>query len=184
MPNQQLIALEGQLNNRVRHGMLRLLGGAAMATAGSQPKNSEAFDLYLRATALAHEEEPNKQAIAMLEPSVGLDPGYAPAWDTLGRLYYYDAAVRRQPNLERECRDRLPGDLLSELAAEMSNKRASRETAADRILDFLMDQPPFICDDCLSELTGIAPRQQVNTICRRLELEGRVRRLDLGVLSL
>ena len=35
---------------------------------------------------------PNKDAIAMLERAVGLDPTYAPAWGYLGVRYHYDGA--------------------------------------------------------------------------------------------
>jgi len=33
---------------------------------------------------------PNKEAIIMLERSVGMDSGYAPAWEALGTRYYWD----------------------------------------------------------------------------------------------
>src|ERR1700756_2674848 len=32
----------------------------------------------------------NRDAIRMLERSVGLDPSYAPAWSALGKRYYYE----------------------------------------------------------------------------------------------
>ena len=61
------------------------------ATLATHPKNEEAYDLYLRSIALPHDPQPNKDAIAMLERSVGMDPTYGPAWDALGYRYYYDA---------------------------------------------------------------------------------------------
>ncbi|MBZ5647645.1 MAG: protein kinase [Acidobacteriia bacterium] len=92
-PADNLIQLQDKLSTELRRGLLPVLGGtASVTTTASVPKNSEAFDLYLRATAVPHDAEPNKEAITMLERSVGLDPSYAPAWDTLGRRYYYDAA--------------------------------------------------------------------------------------------
>ena len=60
--------------------------------AGTRPKNEEAYDLYLRSIALPHDPLPNKDAIAMLERAVGLDPTYAPAWAYLGVRYHYDGA--------------------------------------------------------------------------------------------
>src|SRR5439155_13123406 len=45
----------------------------------------------LRSVAVPHDAAPNKQAIAMLERSVGMDSNYAPAWKSLGIRYYYDA---------------------------------------------------------------------------------------------
>ncbi|HMK21211.1 MAG TPA: tetratricopeptide repeat protein, partial [Terriglobales bacterium] len=38
-----------------------------------------------------HDEKPNKEAIALLERAVGMDPTYAPAWQALGLRYYYDS---------------------------------------------------------------------------------------------
>src|SRR5438128_3363047 len=40
---------------------------------------------------MPHDPAPNKQAIAMLERSVGLDATYAPAWNALGLRYAFDA---------------------------------------------------------------------------------------------
>jgi tetratricopeptide (TPR) repeat protein len=48
--------------------------------------------LYLRSTAVPHDEKPNKEAIVMLERAVGMDPTYAPSWQALGVRYYYDSA--------------------------------------------------------------------------------------------
>ncbi len=57
---------------------------------GTRPTNEEAYDLYLRSVALAHDGEPNREAVRMLERSVGLDPSFAPAWSALGKRYYYE----------------------------------------------------------------------------------------------
>jgi tetratricopeptide (TPR) repeat protein len=58
---------------------------------GSTPANREAYDAYLRTLAIPREVKSNKDAIAMLEHVVSLDPNYAPAWEVLGRRYYFDA---------------------------------------------------------------------------------------------
>src|SRR5262249_14215524 len=60
--------------------------------AGTHPRNEEAYDLYLRSVSVPHDPEPNKTGITMLERAVGLDPNYAPAWESLGVRYYYDYA--------------------------------------------------------------------------------------------
>jgi tetratricopeptide (TPR) repeat protein len=44
----------------------------------------------LRSVALAHDGEQNREAVRMLERSVGLDPAFAPAWGALGKRYYYE----------------------------------------------------------------------------------------------
>jgi tetratricopeptide (TPR) repeat protein len=58
--------------------------------AGTHPANEEAYSLYLRAAAIPVDTAGSKQAIAMLERSVGLDSTFAPAWLMLGRNYYVE----------------------------------------------------------------------------------------------
>jgi serine/threonine protein kinase len=88
-----MIALRGQITAKVRQGLAPALGGGTNSSEGAtRPKNEEAYDLYLRSIALPHDPLPNKDAIAMLERAVGLDPNYAPAWGALGLRYHYDAA--------------------------------------------------------------------------------------------
>ncbi len=92
VPAKDLIQLQKQLSTELRSGLLPVLsvGGSSIETA-TKPKNPEAYDLYLRSAAVPHDPLPNKEAISMLERSVGLDPTYAPAWDALGLRYYYDS---------------------------------------------------------------------------------------------
>jgi tetratricopeptide (TPR) repeat protein len=72
--------------------LLPALGGAGGAVeTASRPKSQEAYDLYLHSLALPHDPGPNKDAIAVLEHVVGVDPNYAPAWDALGKRYYIDS---------------------------------------------------------------------------------------------
>jgi serine/threonine protein kinase/tetratricopeptide (TPR) repeat protein len=88
-----MIAMRTQITARVRQGLVPALGaGTDSGEAGTRPRNEEAYDLYLRSIAVAHDPAPNKEAIAMLERAVGLDPSYAPAWGALGHRYSYDAA--------------------------------------------------------------------------------------------
>jgi TolB-like protein/predicted Ser/Thr protein kinase len=88
-----MIAMRGQIAAKVRQGLVPALGaGTDSAEGATHPKNEEAYDLYLRSIALPHDPLPNKDAIAMLERAVGLDPTYAPAWDALGQRYGYDGA--------------------------------------------------------------------------------------------
>jgi len=98
------IAMREQITSRVRQGLVPVLGGlSASAEAGTRPKSEEAYDLYLRSIAVPRDVAPNKDAIAMLERAVGIDPSYAPAWEALGTRYYYDSeyADGGEPMLKR-----------------------------------------------------------------------------------
>ncbi len=89
---QDLIGVQQQLAKQVRQGLLPMLGAAGgFLETGTRPNNQEAYDLYLRSVAVPHDSTPNKEAIRMLERTVGMDPTYAPAWENLGLRYYYDA---------------------------------------------------------------------------------------------
>ncbi|MEK4824580.1 hypothetical protein NSS71_08475 [Niallia sp. FSL W8-0951] len=40
----------------------------------------------------------------------------------------------------------------------------------ESVLNFITKNPSqYYCDDCLSEVLSITPRQQINQICRKLE---------------
>ncbi len=89
---QDLIGLQELLAKQVRSGLLPMMGAAGgFLETSTRPNNQEAYDLYLRSVAVPHDATPNKEAIRMLERTVGLDPTYAPAWEALGLRYYYDA---------------------------------------------------------------------------------------------
>jgi eukaryotic-like serine/threonine-protein kinase len=85
-----MIAMREQITAKVRQGLLPVLGASTPADSGTRPRNEEAYDLYLRSVAVPHDATPNKEAISMLERSVGIDASYAPAWEALGQRYYYD----------------------------------------------------------------------------------------------
>jgi len=98
-----MIAMRSQITAKVRQGLVPALGvGTDSGDAGTRPKNEEAYDLYLRSIAVPHDPLPNKDAIAMLERAVGLDPSYAPAWGYLGLRYHYDAAYSNGGEAMRE----------------------------------------------------------------------------------
>ena len=86
------IAMREQITSKVRQGLVPVLGGTSGAgESGTRPKSEEAYDLYLRSIAVPHDVAPNKDAIAMLERAVGIDPSFAPAWEALGQRYYFDS---------------------------------------------------------------------------------------------
>jgi serine/threonine protein kinase len=91
-PADNLIALQNQMAKKVRQELVPALGAARETVeTSSAPANREAYDLYLRSLAMPHDGATNKDAITMLEHAVALDPNYAPAWEALGRRYYFDA---------------------------------------------------------------------------------------------
>src|SRR6202142_3248715 len=91
-PAQDLIALQAQISAQMRQGLLPALGATGgYLDTGTRPTSPEAYDLYLHSLALPHDASPNKDAIAVLEHVVEVDPTYAPAWEQLGLRCYYDA---------------------------------------------------------------------------------------------
>ncbi|MGA7381002.1 MAG: protein kinase [Terriglobales bacterium] len=86
------IALQNEMARRIRSGLLPALGAAGgFLDTGTKPKNQIAYDLYLHSLALPHDPGPNKDAIAVLQEVVKMDPNFAPAWEALGERYYSDA---------------------------------------------------------------------------------------------
>jgi serine/threonine protein kinase/TolB-like protein/Tfp pilus assembly protein PilF len=91
-PADNVIELQKQLEKRVRVELLPALGVARTAVENSTtPANSDGYASYMRSLSMPHEAGPNKDAIKLLEKSVAADPKYAPAWEALGRRYYFDA---------------------------------------------------------------------------------------------
>ncbi len=91
LPSDDLVSMREKITVRIQQGLIPALGGGnAAAENGTRPTNEEAYDLYLRSVALAHDGDQNRDAIRMLERSVGLDSSYAPAWSALGKRYYYE----------------------------------------------------------------------------------------------
>jgi tetratricopeptide (TPR) repeat protein len=84
--------MQEQIATRVQQRLLPLLGvSPGTESASARPTNAEAYDLYLRSAAAPYDAAPNKQAIAMLERCVGLDPSFGRAWAALGLRYSYDS---------------------------------------------------------------------------------------------
>jgi eukaryotic-like serine/threonine-protein kinase len=86
------IALQNEMTGRIRTGLLPVMGAASgFLDTSTKPKSQAAYDLYLHSLALPHDAGPNKDAIAVLQEVVKMDPSYAPAWEALGERYYDDA---------------------------------------------------------------------------------------------
>jgi TolB-like protein len=94
-PSENLVTLSEQILQRVRQGLLPILGAGGDASGPStRPKSAEAYDLFLRSKPLTTDPGPNEEAIAMLDRAVGLDPDYAPAWSALGQRNLWEAQNR------------------------------------------------------------------------------------------
>jgi serine/threonine protein kinase/predicted Zn-dependent protease len=92
-PTDSLIDLRNQMEKKVRLELVPALGiNQGSVETASAPANRDAYDAYLRTLAIPHEVKSNKDAITILEKVVSQDPNYAPAWEALGRRYYFDAA--------------------------------------------------------------------------------------------
>jgi tetratricopeptide (TPR) repeat protein len=91
VPAQNMVAMQAQIAARTRRGLAPVLGVSEFVTDHlPKPRNEEAYDLFLRGKAAPADTEQNKRAIEMLERSVALDPGYAPAWEMLATRYATD----------------------------------------------------------------------------------------------
>jgi serine/threonine protein kinase/DNA-binding winged helix-turn-helix (wHTH) protein len=96
-----MIAMQVQMTLRVKAGLAPALGALAN-DIGAQPKNEEAYGLYLRSIEVPLKPISNKQGIVMLERAVALDPNYAPAWLSLARRYYAESHYTGQNRGEME----------------------------------------------------------------------------------
>ena len=89
-PAHSMIAMHQQLRLAVRGGLAPALG-ASVTDAAPEPRNEEAYELYIKASVLPFDPAPNPQAMAMLQRAAELDPMYPPIWHDLGRRYYVEA---------------------------------------------------------------------------------------------
>jgi serine/threonine protein kinase len=87
---KDLIGLGKQITTRLHQGLLPALGVSRAGQAPERPTNSEVYDLFLKSASISNDPAPNKQALALLERAVGIDPSYAAAWNALSRRNYYD----------------------------------------------------------------------------------------------
>jgi TolB-like protein len=88
IPAGDMLSLRSELDNTLRKGLLPKLGLSRVTLSSTKPNSQEAYELYLRSQdrqywQIAH----NKEGIALLEKSIAIDPGYAPAWLALGQHY-------------------------------------------------------------------------------------------------
>ncbi len=91
VPAADLLSLREQVAQKVEQGLLPKLGVLpAGQSDGTRPTHPEAYALYLQSLAIPMDAGPNKEAIAVLEQAVELDPEYASAWERLSLRYSHD----------------------------------------------------------------------------------------------
>jgi eukaryotic-like serine/threonine-protein kinase len=149
-PENDLISLQNQLATQVQQGLFPALGAGGAYSATSRPKSQEAYDLYLHSLALPHDPGPNKDAIAVLEHVVGIDPTYAPAWEAIGRRYYYDSyyggggeAMFQRSNAAYERALALDPNLVAAASSLITNRveRGELGRAYDAATDLMRRRP-------------------------------------------
>jgi eukaryotic-like serine/threonine-protein kinase len=83
-----VIALQDKICEELIRGLrLNVTTGEQEAIKHDGARNPMAYEFYLRGLAFGDTPDERRQAIGMLEASVGLDPSYAPAWAALAGRY-------------------------------------------------------------------------------------------------
>jgi serine/threonine protein kinase len=89
-PSGDALGLQSQLTAKLKDGLFPAIGARPGSETAARPANGEAYELFQKTSQMGRDPIPNKEAIEMLEKAVKLDPTYAPAWNALGKRYYYD----------------------------------------------------------------------------------------------
>ena len=149
VPARNAIELQAQIAAKTRENLGPLLGATEFKET-AHPKNEEAYDLFLRATALGSDPADVKRAIQLLRKSLDLDSTYSPAWSWLAVHYrlegwYSDggaasldqaeAAAERAFSLDRNNVDAARGLIVSRTG------RGKTLAAYQEATDFLKRRP-------------------------------------------
>jgi eukaryotic-like serine/threonine-protein kinase len=98
-----VIALQDKICEELIRGLrLKVTTGEQEAIKHDEARNPMAYEFYLRGLAFGDTTSERRQAVEMLEVSVGLDPSYAPAWAALaGRYINVRVNLRDETMLEK-----------------------------------------------------------------------------------
>ncbi|HEY6402283.1 MAG TPA: tetratricopeptide repeat protein, partial [Blastocatellia bacterium] len=98
-----VIALQDKICEELIRGLrLKVTTGEQEAIKHDEARNPMAYEFYLRGLAFGDTTSERRQAVEMLEVSVGLDPSYAPAWAALaGRYINARVNLRDETMLEK-----------------------------------------------------------------------------------
>jgi serine/threonine-protein kinase len=104
-PSEDVLTTQAQVARAVGHRLRDKLSGAEAARLARRPtENPDAYEAYLRARFFETKFDPSSLALATThaEKAVQLDPAFAQAWSTLGRIWllrgtYYDKPTESMP---------------------------------------------------------------------------------------
>lgn len=86
--SENLLSLQDLITKQiVRELQLHLTQEEQERLRRDTPRNAQGYESFIRSRGLGLRTEESERAIALLEKSVALDPGYAPAWVELGWRY-------------------------------------------------------------------------------------------------
>jgi TolB-like protein len=92
---RDVFQLQDDLVTRIVDGLsIPLTAREQRRLHGDVPATTAAYECYLRGNRLAGDPSTWAEALALYERCVGEDPGFAPAWARLGRLYRLTAKYR------------------------------------------------------------------------------------------
>jgi serine/threonine protein kinase len=131
-----LLEMRRELSGRITGGLISRLVPSAPASGGnaasgsSGPRNQQAYALFLHASALPNDPQPNEEALKILEEAVRLDPTYAPAWTAISARAYFsytyngagESAFRRAHEAARRALELDPN--MDEAASRLITLRA------------------------------------------------------------
>jgi len=134
-----MIAMRAEVTAKVRPDLVPALGAATdREDAGTRPRNEEAYDLQLRSVSVAHDPEPNKAAIAMLEKvcwtGFQLRPGlerFSVSLLLRFGVFRRGKAMFQRSNEALECAFAIDPDFVSAASALVTNRTESGELAKD-----------------------------------------------------
>jgi non-specific serine/threonine protein kinase len=88
VPMQDLFELQDALTRQIVDSLaVPLSGRERESLQHDAPASAQAYEFYLRANQLAYDARQWETARGLYRQCLDLDPGYAPAWARLGRLY-------------------------------------------------------------------------------------------------
>jgi len=110
VPLLEMLRLQDELSSRLRRGLVPALGARALE-GGVRSSDTRAYELFMRAEAISHDDaESNQKGIDLLQDASQRDPDFASEWGALSERFYYKAQYfgggEREYELAREAAER------------------------------------------------------------------------------